>query len=68
MRSAKNFKIAAVSIDEPSIGLNPELAFDENDIISALTSASKRPASGEPTYRFTFILLSTITLPVKSPQ
>ena len=42
MKSAKNFKIATVSIDEPSIGLNPELAFDENDIISALTDASKR--------------------------
>jgi 5-methyltetrahydropteroyltriglutamate--homocysteine methyltransferase len=41
MRSAKHFKIATVSIDEPSIGLNPELAFDENDIISALTEASK---------------------------
>jgi 5-methyltetrahydropteroyltriglutamate--homocysteine methyltransferase len=41
MKSAKNFKIATVSIDEPSIGLNPELAFDENDIISALTDASK---------------------------
>jgi 5-methyltetrahydropteroyltriglutamate--homocysteine methyltransferase len=41
MRSAKHFKIATVSIDEPSIGLNPELGFDENDIISALTDASK---------------------------
>jgi 5-methyltetrahydropteroyltriglutamate--homocysteine methyltransferase len=41
MRSAKNFKIATVSIDEPSIGLNPELGFDENEIISALTDASK---------------------------
>jgi len=41
MRNAKNFKIATVSIDEPSIGLNPELAFDESDIISALTDASK---------------------------
>ena len=41
MKSAKNFKIATVSIDEPSIGLNPEIAFDENDIISAFTDASK---------------------------
>ncbi len=41
MRYAKHFKITTVSIDEPSIGLNPELAFDENDIISALTDASK---------------------------
>ncbi|MGB9939203.1 methionine synthase [Methanosarcina sp.] len=41
MKSAKNFKISKISIDEPSIGLNPELAFDENDIISALTDASK---------------------------
>jgi 5-methyltetrahydropteroyltriglutamate--homocysteine methyltransferase len=41
MRSAKNFKIKTVSIDEPSIGLNPEITFDQNDIISALTDASK---------------------------
>jgi 5-methyltetrahydropteroyltriglutamate--homocysteine methyltransferase len=41
MESAKHFKIATVSIDEPSIGLNPELAFDQNDMISALTIASK---------------------------
>ncbi|MFY9201798.1 MAG: methionine synthase, partial [Methanosarcina flavescens] len=41
MRSAKNFKITTVSIDEPSIGLNPEITFDENDIILALTNASK---------------------------
>lgn len=41
MRAAKHFKITTVSIDEPSIGLNPELAFDENEMISALTGASK---------------------------
>ncbi len=41
MKSAKNFKIATVSIDEPSIGLNPELAFDNDQIISALTDCSK---------------------------
>lgn len=41
MRSAKNFKIKTVSIDEPSLGLNPEITFDENEIISALTNASK---------------------------
>lgn len=41
MKSAKNFRIATVSIDEPSLGLNPELSFNENDIISALTHASK---------------------------
>ena len=41
MKSAKHFKITTVSIDEPSIGLNPELAFDENDIISAFTDASR---------------------------
>ncbi|MGB9928529.1 MAG: methionine synthase [Methanosarcina sp.] len=41
MKSTKHFKIKTVSIDEPSLGLNPELAFDENEIISALTEASK---------------------------
>ncbi|MDI9394717.1 MAG: methionine synthase [Euryarchaeota archaeon] len=41
MKSAKHFKIATVSIDEPSIGLNPELSFDENDIISAFSEASR---------------------------
>ncbi|MDD3043661.1 MAG: methionine synthase [Methanosarcinaceae archaeon] len=41
MKSAKNFKITTVSLDEPSIGLNPELSFEEEDIISALTGASR---------------------------
>lgn len=41
MKSAKNFKITTVSLDEPSIGLNPELSFGEEDIILALTEASR---------------------------
>ncbi|MDD2439577.1 MAG: methionine synthase [Methanosarcinaceae archaeon] len=41
MKSAKNFEIATVSLDEPSIGLNPELSFEEEEIISALTEASR---------------------------
>lgn len=41
MKSAKNFKITTVSLDEPSIGLNPALSFGEEDIISALTEATR---------------------------
>lgn len=41
MKAAKHFKIETVSIDEPSIGLNPELAFGDEDIISCLTESSK---------------------------
>ncbi len=43
--NAKNFRIATVSIDEPSIGINPQIMFNDIDIIEALEKASKTSAS-----------------------
>lgn len=40
IKSAKNFNIRTVSIDEPSIGINPQVMFDDPDLITALTTAS----------------------------
>lgn len=39
--NAKNFRIATISIDEPSIGINPQIMFNDADLIEALTIASK---------------------------
>ena len=39
MKQAKNYNIAVVSIDEPSIGINPDLSLPFDEIISALTTA-----------------------------
>ena len=38
---AKNFDIFTVSIDEPSIGINPELKVEENELINAIELASE---------------------------
>ncbi|MCX9076214.1 MAG: methonine synthase, partial [Candidatus Methanoperedens sp.] len=43
--NAKQFKIAAVSIDEPSIGINPQIMFSDSDLIEALEKAAKSSAS-----------------------
>lgn len=43
--NAKNFKITTVSIDEPSIGINSQIMFGDDDIIGALEKASKTTAS-----------------------
>lgn len=44
--NAKNFRITTVSIDEPSIGINPQIMFDDDDdIVDALENASKMAAS-----------------------
>jgi 5-methyltetrahydropteroyltriglutamate--homocysteine methyltransferase len=43
--SAKNFRITTISIDEPSIGINPQIMFNDIDIIEALEIASKTSAS-----------------------
>jgi len=42
--NAKKFRITTVSIDEPSIGINPQIMFSENDIVDALERASKTAA------------------------
>ncbi|MHC1570693.1 MAG: methionine synthase [Methermicoccaceae archaeon] len=36
-----NLKVAAVCLDEPSLGLNPNIMFSEDDIIEALNRAAK---------------------------
>ncbi len=43
--NAKQFRIATISIDEPSIGINPQIMFSDNDIIEALTFATKTSGS-----------------------
>ncbi|MDL2261513.1 methionine synthase [Methanimicrococcus sp. OttesenSCG-928-J09] len=44
MNDVQNCKIATVSIDEPSIGINPDLALPGDEIITALTTAGKEAA------------------------
>ena len=39
-KTAKNFKIKAIALDEISLGLNDKIQFSDDDIISALTLAS----------------------------
>jgi 5-methyltetrahydropteroyltriglutamate--homocysteine methyltransferase len=39
-KAAKNFKIKAVALDEPSLGINDRIKFSDQDIVSALTLAS----------------------------
>ena len=39
-KTAKNFKIKVVALDEPSLGINDRIEFTDADIISALTVAS----------------------------
>jgi 5-methyltetrahydropteroyltriglutamate--homocysteine methyltransferase len=39
-KSAKNFKIKVVALDDPSLGMNDRIQFFDPDIISALTLAS----------------------------
>ena len=46
MKKAKNYKIAVVSVDEPSIGINPELSLPSDEIISALTTAGSAAFKG----------------------
>jgi 5-methyltetrahydropteroyltriglutamate--homocysteine methyltransferase len=39
-KTAKNFKIKVIALDEISLGLNDKIQFSDSDIISALTAAS----------------------------
>ena len=39
--NAKDFRISVISIDEPSIGINPQIMFNESDMVEALTIATK---------------------------
>jgi len=40
IENAKQFRIAVISIDEPSIGINPNIMFNDGDMIEALTIAT----------------------------
>ena len=44
MKGMKNCQITTVSIDEPSIGINPELALSADEIIAAFNAAGKDAA------------------------
>ena len=43
--NAKEIRIATVSIDEPSIGINPQIMFSESDLAEALEKAARSSAS-----------------------
>ncbi len=43
--NAKQIRIATVSIDEPSIGINPQIMFSESDLAEALEKATRTSAS-----------------------
>lgn len=41
IESAENFYVKTISIDEPSIGINPQIMFSDSELIEALTTASQ---------------------------
>ncbi len=43
--NAKNFRISTISIDEPSIGINPQIMFNDTDLAAALENAAATAAS-----------------------
>ena len=43
--NAKNFRISTISIDEPSIGINPHIMFDDSDLAVALEKSAATAAS-----------------------
>lgn len=45
IENAKHIRIATVSIDEPSIGINPQIMFKDSDLIEALEKAAKTASS-----------------------
>lgn len=45
IRDARFSQVKVVSIDEPSIGINPQIMFDEAEIIRALSTAASTAAS-----------------------
>jgi len=38
--NAKNFRVSTISIDEPSIGINPQIMFNDSDLAGALEKAA----------------------------
>jgi len=45
IKNAKHFKVATISIDEPSIGINPQIMFSNSDIIDVLEIATTTASS-----------------------
>lgn len=45
--NAKQFRIITISIDEPSIGINPQIMFSDDDIIEALNIATRTSGSNK---------------------
>ncbi|MCE8423656.1 MAG: methionine synthase [Candidatus Methanoperedens sp.] len=45
IENAKHIRIATVSIDEPSIGINPLIMFKDSDLMEALEKAAKTASS-----------------------
>lgn len=43
--NAGQIRISTISIDEPSIGINPQIMFNDSDLIEALEKAAKTAAS-----------------------
>ncbi len=43
--NAKNFRVSTISIDEPSIGINPQIMFNDSDLAAALENAAATAAS-----------------------
>jgi len=43
--NARGFRISTISIDEPSIGINPQIMFSDGDLAGALDKAAKTAAS-----------------------
>ena len=41
LHAKSSFEVAVISIDEPSIGVNPEIVFDDDEIIHALNLSAK---------------------------
>ncbi|MCL2549866.1 MAG: methionine synthase [Methanimicrococcus sp.] len=44
IKDAKNYTISTVSVDEPSIGINPDLSLPADEIIEALTTSGSAAA------------------------
>ncbi|HEY9206475.1 MAG TPA: methionine synthase [Candidatus Methanoperedens sp.] len=43
--NARNLRIVTISVDEPSIGINPQIMFNDGDLIGALEKAARTASS-----------------------
>jgi 5-methyltetrahydropteroyltriglutamate--homocysteine methyltransferase len=60
--------ISVVSIDEPSIGINPQIMFDDDELIQALKIATRSAHRKGIDVQYTYIHLFIISLPVILPR